>query len=66
MPLILAAKGVALAGALPAEFQDHIALTAGVAMAAPQGAAAQAFIKYVMARDADAVFKSTGYDRVAE
>jgi molybdate transport system substrate-binding protein len=65
VPLILAAKGVALAGALPAEFQDHIVLTGGIAGAAPQGAAAQAFIKHVMAREADAVFKSTGYDRVA-
>jgi len=46
---LLAVKGVALVGPLPAEVQNHIVQTAGVGTAAAQGAAARDFLKFLMA-----------------
>jgi ABC-type molybdate transport system substrate-binding protein len=66
VPLIIATQNVELAGALPREFQDYIVMTAGLATAAPQAAAGQAFIHHLMAKDADKVFKAKGFERVAQ
>lgn len=66
VPLIIATKGVELAGGLPLEFQDYIVIAAGVATAAPQSAAGQAFIQHLMSNDADKVFKAKGFERVAQ
>ena len=46
---LLAVKGVALVGPLPAEVQSYIVQTAGVSAAAAQGAAARDFLKFLMA-----------------
>jgi molybdate transport system substrate-binding protein len=46
---LLAVKGVALVGPLPAEIQNAIVQTAGVGTAAPQGAAAADFLQFLMA-----------------
>ena len=46
---LLAVKGVALVGPLPAEVQNYIVQTAGVSAAAAQGAAARDFLKFLMA-----------------
>jgi molybdate transport system substrate-binding protein len=46
---LLAVKGVALVGPLPAEVQNYIVQTAGVGTAAAQGAAARDFLKFLMA-----------------
>ena len=46
---LLAVKGVALVGPLPAEVQNYIVQTAGVSPTAAQGAAARDFLKFLMA-----------------
>ena len=46
---LLAVKGVALVGPLPAEVQNYIVQTAGVSATAAQGAAARDFLKFLMA-----------------
>ena len=46
---LLAVKGVALVGPLPAEVQNYIVQTAGVSAAATQGAAARDFLKFLTA-----------------
>lgn len=46
---LLAVKGVALVGPLPAEVQNYIVQTAGVSAAAAQGMAARDFLKFLMA-----------------
>lgn len=46
---LLAVKGVALVGPLPAEVQNYIVQTAGVGTAASEGAAARDFLQFVMA-----------------
>ena len=46
---LLAVPGVALVGPLPAEVQNYIVQTAGISPAARQGAAAKAFLDFVMA-----------------
>jgi molybdate transport system substrate-binding protein len=46
---LLAVKGVALVGPLPAEVQNYIVQTAGVSAAPTQGAAARDFLKFLMA-----------------
>lgn len=63
IPLILAAPGVELAGAVPAEHQNYIVLIAGVATAAAQDSAADALIKYLLSAEADAVFKAKGFEQ---
>jgi molybdate transport system substrate-binding protein len=62
VPLILANLGVELAGPVPTELQDHIALTAGISPKAPE--AAQALIKFLMAPEVNAVLSAKGYERV--
>ncbi len=46
---LLAVKGVALVGPLPAEVQNYIVQTAGVSATAAQGVAARDFLKFLMA-----------------
>jgi molybdate transport system substrate-binding protein len=46
---LLAVPGVALVGPLPAEVQNYIVQTAGISPATRQGAAAKAFLDFVMA-----------------
>jgi molybdate transport system substrate-binding protein len=66
VPLILANSGVALAGAVPAELQENIDMTAGVGSAARDPTAARAFINFLMAPAATAVIKAKGYHRVMQ
>lgn len=66
VPLIIATKGVELAGALPSEFQDYIVMMAGLATTVPQVAAGQAFIHHLMSNEADKVFKAKGFERIAQ
>ena len=63
-PLIRAFKGVDLVGLMPVEYRDYLVLAAGVGSSAPQAAAGQAFISFLMASDTDAVLTSAGYERV--
>lgn len=63
IPLIMAAQGVELAGAVPAEHQDYIVLIGGVATAAAQNSAAESLIKHLLSSDADAVFKAKGFEQ---
>jgi molybdate transport system substrate-binding protein len=64
IPLILAASGVELAGAVPPEYQDYIVLVAGVAAAAPQGSAGEALIRHLATSNADAVFNAKGFEQI--
>jgi molybdate transport system substrate-binding protein len=64
VPLILAASGVDLAGAVPIEYQDHIVLVAGLAANAPEATAGQALIQYLASSDAEAALKKAGYERI--
>jgi molybdate transport system substrate-binding protein len=64
VPLIIAGAGVKFADALPAEYQDYTVLVAGLATAAPQAAAGQALIKYLLSSEADTVLKEKGYERI--
>jgi molybdate transport system substrate-binding protein len=63
-PLIRAFKGVDLVGLMPTEYRDYLVLAAGISAAAPEAAAGQAFISFLMASDADAALTSAGYERV--
>jgi molybdate transport system substrate-binding protein len=65
IPLIVAASGVDLVGAVPAEYQDYIVLIAGIATNAAQGPAGGALIKHLLSSEADAVFRSKGFDHTA-
>lgn len=66
VPLILSHTGVELAGALPSELQDHIAMTAGLSSSAKDAAAARAFVEFLMAPEATAVIKAKGYERLSQ
>lgn len=66
IPLILAGSGVELAGAVPAEYQDYIVLIAGVAAAAAQGSEGDALISHLLSPEADAVFKSKGFEQTVK
>jgi molybdate transport system substrate-binding protein len=66
VPLIRAAKGVVLAGALPAEFQDHVVMTAGVSSFTPRRAAAEAFVQFLMSAQVEGVITGKGYERLAQ
>ena len=61
VPLILAGSGIKLAAAVPTEYRDHIVLAAGLATTAPQAAAGQALIKYLLSSEADSALKEKGY-----
>lgn len=63
IPMILAASGVELAGAVPLEYQDYIVLIAGVAAGA-EGGAGEALIKHLLSSEANAVFKTKGFDQI--
>jgi molybdate transport system substrate-binding protein len=64
VPLIVAAKGVELAGAVPTEYQDHIVLVAGLATKAPEAKAGEALIQYLASPEAAAALKKTGYEQI--
>lgn len=66
IPLILAGSGVDLAGAVPLEYQDYIVLIAGVAAAAAPGGEGEALIKHLQSAEANAVFKSKGFEQTAK
>lgn len=66
IPLILAGQGVELAGAVPVAYQDYIVLIAGVATAAAQGSAGEALIKHLLSSEADAVFRSKGFEQTTK
>jgi molybdate transport system substrate-binding protein len=66
VPLILSHTGVDLAGALPPELQDHIAMTAGISGAAKDAAAARALVEFLIAPETGAVLKAKGYERPTE
>jgi hypothetical protein len=65
IPLILGASGVDLAGAVATEYQDQIVLVAGLSAAAPQAAAGQALIEYLLTADPE-VLKAKGYERTVK
>jgi molybdate transport system substrate-binding protein len=64
IPLILAGSGIKFAAALPAEYQDYTVLVTGLSTAAPQAAAGQALIKYLLSSGADMALKEKGYERI--
>src|SRR5262245_5138410 len=66
VPLILSHTGVALAGPLPSELQDHISMTAGVGSGARDAAAARAFVEFFMTEEVNAALKAKGYERPTE
>lgn len=66
IPLILAANGVELAGAVPREYQDYIVLVAGLGAAAAEGSAGEALIKHLTSSDAQAAYKSKGFEQSTE
>jgi molybdate transport system substrate-binding protein len=66
VPLILSHTGVELAGALPAELQDLIVMTAGVSASAKDTRAARAFVEFLLTTEASAVIKAKGYERPTE
>ena len=66
VPLILAGSGVELAGAVPAEYQDHIVLVAGLSANAPEAKAGQALIQYLVSSDAEAALKVKGYEPIVK
>lgn len=63
VPLILSHSGVELAGSLPAELQEHIAMSAGLSAGAKDAAAARAFVEFLMTAEATAILKAKGYER---
>jgi molybdate transport system substrate-binding protein len=62
IPSLLSAKGVQLAGPLPAELQNWFVNTAGVSAAAKQPDAARALIKHLTTPEAAAVIKAKGME----
>ena len=64
IPLIKEAKGVELAGALPAPFKNTITMSAGIAGATKDRAAAEALIRFLTSSAADGAIAASGYDRV--
>lgn len=64
-PSLLSAKGVQLAGLLPAELQNWFVNTAGVSTAARQPEAAKALIKHLTTPEAAAVIKAKGMEALS-
>jgi molybdate transport system substrate-binding protein len=59
---ILPVKGVVLVGPLPAEIQNFTIYSAGVATAAPDGATASAFVKFLSGPHALPIIKAKGME----
>jgi molybdate transport system substrate-binding protein len=59
---ILPVKGVVLVGPLPAEIQNFTIYSAGVATAAPDGATASAFVKFLSGSHALPIIKAKGME----
>lgn len=59
---IMSAKGLALAGPLPKEFQAYIAFAAGVSPNAKNGDAAKAGVKFLTGPKAAAAYKAKGME----
>ena len=59
---ILSAKGLALAGPLPKEFQSYISFAAGVSPNAKNSEAAKAAVKFLTGPKAAAAYKAKGMD----
>ncbi len=66
VPLILSHAGVELVGALPAELQDHITMTAGLGTGTKDAAGARAFIAFLMASETTSVIGAKGYERLPQ
>jgi len=66
VPLIKAAKGVALAGALPPAVQQHVMMTAGVSASSQNRKAAEALVKFLVSPEAQALIIEKGYDRLPQ
>jgi molybdate transport system substrate-binding protein len=62
---IVPAPGVQLAGAIPAEFQKRIIMTAGIASSTKNREAASAMIKSMVSAAAATTIKATGLDPIA-
>ncbi len=62
IPNVKSARGVEFAGPFPDGLQFYTVLAAGVAAAAGQSDAAQAFIKYLTNPDSDAVIRVNGFE----
>lgn len=65
IPLIKEAKGVELAGALPAPFKNTITMTAAINSTAKNIDAARALVKFLISEPTHGVLSMTGYDRIA-
>jgi molybdate transport system substrate-binding protein len=66
IPLIKEAKGLDVAGALPAPFQNTIVMTAGVGSASANATAGEALVKFLMSVEIDGVIAANGYQRAAQ
>lgn len=60
--LILAAPGVELVGPLPAEIQNYLQFTAGIAAGSKQAEAGRAFIQFLSSPAAAAAMKAKGFE----
>jgi molybdate transport system substrate-binding protein len=63
IPVILETSGVDLAGALPAELQFYVDLSAGVSAGTNEPQGAKALIRRLMAAEATAVIEAKGLER---
>jgi molybdate transport system substrate-binding protein len=63
IPVILETRGVDLAGALPAELQFYVDLSAGVSAGTNEPQGAKALIRHLMAAEATAVIEAKGLER---
>ena len=66
IPGILGDRSVELAGPLPAELQDYVELTAGLAAEAKDSDAAKEFIKFLKSDAATQIIKAKGWDPVSK
>lgn len=61
IPGLLADRGVDVAGPIPTELQDYVALTAGLSTAAKEAEPGKALVKYLTSDAAKATMKSKGW-----
>jgi molybdate transport system substrate-binding protein len=61
-PELLSVPGVEVIGPLPGDMAFTVVYAAAVQSAAPNADAANAFVKYLMSTEAQAVFKTKGFD----
>jgi molybdate transport system substrate-binding protein len=62
IPAILGAPGIELVGAIPAELQSYIRLTAGVSTSSREQEAAQTLIKFLATPAAVVIIKAKGLE----